>query len=206
MVRWAAIDAEDTRLATIRVYKNAVSPSGRSSRIFLFLPPDQNDPTPRDSSLPVFSPDAAFIPSVEGGMQVDRYELEMANEDVENQLVVAERPKNPGPSGPHPASYNPRARTTILMGRVKHECNLRPLFNKSYRQQMRERTRKYNTPRRQILMIEESGVGRGGINELSSGVNSGSFAGMIVCCYLFRSTLETNPNTEIKIQTCQGHI
>ena len=108
MVRWAAIDAEDTHLATIRVYKNAVSPSGRSPRIFLFLPPDQNDPTPRDSSLPVFSLGAALIPSVEGGMQVDRYELEMANEDVENQLVVAERPKNPGPSGPHPASYNPR--------------------------------------------------------------------------------------------------
>ncbi|KAG1905379.1 transcription initiation factor IIF, beta subunit-domain-containing protein [Suillus fuscotomentosus] len=179
MARWAAIDAEDVHLATIRVYKNAVSPSGRSPRIFLFLPPDPNDTTSRDLSLPVFSPDAAFIPSVEGGMQVDRYELEMVNEDVENQLVVAERPKDPGPSGPNSASYNPRARTTILTGRIKHECNLRPLFNESYRQQMRERTRKYNTPRRQILMIEDAGVSRGGINRLSSGVNSGSFANMI---------------------------
>ncbi|KAG1750285.1 transcription initiation factor IIF, beta subunit-domain-containing protein [Suillus lakei] len=174
MVRWAAIDAEDVHLATIRVYKNAVSPSGRSPRIFLFLPPDPNDPTPRDLNLPVFSPDAAFIPSGDGGMQVDRYELEMVNEDVENQLVVAGRPKDPGPSGPNSASYNPRARTTILTGRIKHECNLRPLFNESYRQQMRERTRKYNTPRRQIRMIEEAGVSRGGINRLSSGVNSGS--------------------------------
>ncbi|KAG1821586.1 transcription initiation factor IIF, beta subunit-domain-containing protein [Suillus subaureus] len=179
MARWAAIDAEDVHLATIRVYKNAVSSSGRSPRIFLFLPPDPNDSTPRDSSLPVFSPDAAFIPSVEGGLQVDRYELEMVNEDVENQLVVAERPKDPGPSGPNSTSYNPRARTTILTGRIKHECNLRPLFNESYRQQMRERTRKYNTPRRQIRMIEDAGVSRGGINRLSSGVNSGSFANMI---------------------------
>ncbi|KAG2076520.1 hypothetical protein BDR04DRAFT_1089657 [Suillus decipiens] len=179
MARWAAIDAEDIHLATIRVYKDAVNTSGRSPRIFLFLPPDPNDPTPRDASLPVFSPDAAFIPSVEGGMQVDRYELEMVNEDVENQLVVAERPKDPGPSGPNSTPYNPRARTTILTGRIKHECNLRPLFNESYRQQMRERTRKYNTPRRQIRMIEDAGVSRGGINRLSSGVNSGSFANMI---------------------------
>ncbi|KAG1752674.1 transcription initiation factor IIF, beta subunit-domain-containing protein [Suillus paluster] len=179
MVRWAAIDAEDIHLATIRVYKDAIGPSGRSPRIFLFLPPDPNDSTTRDLKLPVFSPDAAFIPSAEGTMQVDRYELEMVNEDVENQLVVAERPKDPGPSGPNSPSYNPRSRTTILTGRIKHECNLRPLFNESYRQQMRERTRKYNTPRRQIRMIEDAGVGRGGINRLSSGVNSGSFANMI---------------------------
>jgi transcription initiation factor TFIIF subunit beta len=192
MARWAAIDAEDVHLATIRVYKNAVSPSGRSPRIFLFLPPDPNDSTPRDSNLPVFSPDAAFIPSVEGGMQVDRYELEMVNEDVENQLVVAERPKDPGPSGPNSTSYNSRARTTILTGRIKHECNLRPLFNESYRQQMRERTRKYNTPRRQIRMIEEAGVSRGGINRLSSGVNSGSFANMIVRICSSRLSLTTN--------------
>ena len=80
------------------------------------------------------------------------------------------------------------------MGRVKHQCNLRPLFKASYGQQMRERTRRYNTPRGQILMIEESGVSRGGINRLSSGVNSGPFADMIVCCYLSRSMLETAPS------------
>ncbi|KAG0706708.1 transcription initiation factor IIF, beta subunit-domain-containing protein [Suillus ampliporus] len=156
MVRWAAIDTEDVHFASIRVYKNAIGPSGRSPRIFF---------------LPTFAPDAAFITSGEGIMQVDRYELEMVNED--------NVPKDPGPSGSNSASYNPRARTTIPTGRIKHECNLRPLFNESYRQKMRERTRKYNTPRRQILMIEEAGVSRGGINRLSSGVNSGSFANMI---------------------------
>ncbi|KIK77520.1 hypothetical protein PAXRUDRAFT_831362 [Paxillus rubicundulus Ve08.2h10] len=184
MARWASIDKEDIHLATIRIYQNSVSSSGRSPRIFLFLPPDPNDLTPRAPELPSFPPDAAYIPAGEGGIHVDRYELDMVNESVENQLVVAERPKDPVPptSGTAAAhTYNPRSRTTILTGRVKHECNLRPLFNESYRRQMRERSRAYNTPRRQIRMIEEAGLsgGRGGINRLSSGVATGSFADMI---------------------------
>ncbi|KIJ60352.1 hypothetical protein HYDPIDRAFT_117254 [Hydnomerulius pinastri MD-312] len=184
MARWAAIDKEDVHLATIRIYQNSVSASGKSPRIFLFLPPDPNDPTPRAANLPSFPPDAAYIPAGEGGVHVDRYELDMVNESVENQLVVAERPKDPVPPSQGTAAahaFNSRARTTILTGRVKHECNLRPLFNESYRRQMRERSRAYNTPRRQIRMIEEAGVsgGRGGINRLSSGVNTGSFADMI---------------------------
>ncbi|KAN0093369.1 Transcription initiation factor IIF, beta subunit domain containing protein [Tylopilus felleus] len=157
MARWAAIDKEDVHLATIRIYQNSVSSSGRSPRIFLFLPPDPNDSTPRAPDLPSFPPDAAYIPAGENGIHVDRYELDMVNEAVENQLVVAERPKDP------------------------HECSLRPIFNESYRRQMRERSRAYNTPRRQIRMIEEAGLsgGRGGINRLSSGVAAGSFADMI---------------------------
>lgn len=185
MARWAAIDKEDVHLATIRIYQNAVSSSGRSPRIFLFLPPNPNDPTPRASDLPSFPPDAAYIPAGENGVHVDRYELDMVNEAVENQLVVAERPKDPVPPAPGTAAahtYNPRARTTILTGRIKHECSLRPVFNELYRRQMRERSRAYNTPRRQIRMIEEAGLsgGRGGINRLSSGVATGSFADMIV--------------------------
>lgn len=185
MARWAAIDKEDVHLATIRIYQNAVNSSGRSPRIFLFLPPDPNDATPRAAELPSFPPDAAYIPAGENGVHVDRYELDMVNEAVENQLVVAERPKDPVPPPAGTAAahtYNPRARTTILTGRIKHECNLRPLFNESYRRQMRERSRAYNTPRRQIRMIEEAGLsgGRGGINRLSSGVATGSFADMIV--------------------------
>ncbi|KAH7926388.1 hypothetical protein BV22DRAFT_364107 [Leucogyrophana mollusca] len=184
MARWATIDAEDVHLATIRVYNKSTSANGKSPRIFLFLPPDPNNPTPRGPDLPTFLPNAAHIPADEGGV-VDRYELDMVNEDVDNQIVIAERPKDPAslPSssrGPRPA-HNSRARTTILTGRIKHECNLRPLFTESYRKQMRERSRAYNTPKRQIRMIEEAGVsgGRGGINRLSSGVNSGSFAGLI---------------------------
>ncbi|KAI5990687.1 transcription initiation factor IIF, beta subunit-domain-containing protein [Pisolithus marmoratus] len=174
MARWASIDQEDVHLATIRIYPNAVSPSGRSPRIFLFLPPDPNDPTPRASDLPQFPSDAAYVPVGEGGVHVDKYELDMVNGSVENQLVVAERPKDPAPppSVTTPHAYNPRARTTILTGRIKHECNLRPLFNESYRLQMREQT---------IRMIEEAGVsgGRGGINRLSTGISTGSFADMI---------------------------
>ncbi|KAG6331131.1 hypothetical protein ID866_7958 [Astraeus odoratus] len=184
MARWAAIDKEDVHLATIRIYQNAVSSSGRSPRIFLFLPPDPNDPTPRAPELPQFASDAAYIPVGEGGVHVDRYELDMVNDAVENQLVVAERPKDPAPPPAGPAAantYNSRARTTILTGRIKHECNLKPLFNDSYRRHMRERSRAYNTPKRQIRMIEEAGVsgGRGGINRLSTGISTGSFADMI---------------------------
>lgn len=190
MARWAAIDKEDVHLATIRIYQNAVSSTGRSPRIFLFLPPDPNDPTPRAADLPSFPPDAAYIPVGENGVHVDRYELDMVNESVENQLVVAERPKDPVPPPPGTATahtYNPRARTTILTGRIKHECSLRPLFNETYRRQMRERSRAYNTPRRQIRMIEEAGLsgGRGGINRLSSGVATGSFADMIVSVHFY---------------------
>ncbi|EGN92358.1 hypothetical protein SERLA73DRAFT_191197 [Serpula lacrymans var. lacrymans S7.3] len=179
MERWSSIDAENIHLATVRVYPDAVGPTGKSPRIVLFLPPDPSDTTPRDPALPPFSSNAAFVPG-EGDVHVDRYELDMVNDDVDNQLVVAERPKEPvPPTSSAPTSTPPvnnRARTTILTGRIKHECNLRPIFNESYRRQMRERSRKYNTPRRQIRMIEDAGVsgGRGGINRLSSGVGVGA--------------------------------
>ncbi|KAI6148283.1 transcription initiation factor IIF, beta subunit-domain-containing protein [Pisolithus thermaeus] len=127
MTRWAAIDKEDIHLATIRIYPNAVSPSGRSPRIFLFLPPDPNDPTPRAPDLPQFPSNAAYVPIGEGGVQVDRYELDMVNGSVENQLVVAERPKD-------------TAAPSSAYDVICHECNLRPLFNESYRLQMRERS------------------------------------------------------------------
>ncbi|KAI5988624.1 transcription initiation factor IIF, beta subunit-domain-containing protein [Pisolithus albus] len=203
MARWAAIDKEDVHLATIRIYPNAVSPSGRSPRIFLFLPPDPNDPTPRAPDLPQFPSNAAYVPVGEGGVQVDRYELDMVNGSVENQLVVAERPKDiAAPSSATTSyAYNSRARTTILTGRIKHECNLRPLFNESYRLHMRERSRAYNTPKRQIRMIEEAGVsgGRGGINRLSTGISTGSFADMIKAKQKpVKGTFEQQPRWNIK--------
>jgi transcription initiation factor TFIIF subunit beta len=55
---------------------------------------------------------------------------------------------------------------------------------------MRERRKKYNTPTRQIRMIEDAGVpgGRGGVNRLSSGVGVGNgFGNLIVrllCGYM----------------------
>ena len=105
----------------------------------------------------------------------------MVHDNVENQIVVAERPKDPSLSvstSAAAATVNSRARTTVLTGRIKHECNLRPAFNQTYRKQMKERHKKYNTPVRQIRMIEDAGVpgGRGGVNRLSSGVGVGAGA------------------------------
>lgn len=115
----------------------------------------------------------------------------MVNDSVENNIVVAERPKDAsfGLSSNPSAPPNPRARTTILTGRIKHDCFLRPAFSARYRKQMRERHRKYNTPVRQIQMIEQAGIagGRGGINRLSSGVGVGAgsaFSNLVVRLFL----------------------
>ncbi len=162
MQRWTKIDADGVDLATIRVYKDAKSTStGRPPRIVLILPPNPDTPT---------------APG-------DEYEMDMVNESVENQIIVAEREKYPGTTS--------RARTTILTGRVKHECNLRPVFTERYRQRLRERSRAANTASRTIQYIENAHPGgRGGINMLTSGVaNAGSFADLVVCvisCLSFR--------------------
>ncbi|KAF8340089.1 transcription initiation factor IIF, beta subunit [Amanita rubescens] len=169
MERWSAIEADDVHLATIRVYTNDVNPHTKKPRIILFLPPGPSS----SSTTPTATPEP--MPSD----QPTTYELEMVNDSVENQIVVAERPKDPSLSVSATSAAlttNTRARTTILTGRIKHECNLRPMFSASYRKQMRERHKKYNTPTRQIRMIEDAGVpgGRGGVNRLSSGVGVGA--------------------------------
>jgi transcription initiation factor TFIIF subunit beta len=173
MERWSSIEAEDVHLATIRVYQDAVGPTGKKPRIVLFLPPQNpEDPAALNPNRPVFASNAtAYNTSAPGSEpHPDSYELDMVNDAVDNQIVVAERPKEMG-GGP----VNTRARTTILTGRIKHECNLRPVYSASYRAQMKQRSQKYNTPQRQIMMIEDAGVsgGRGGINRLSSGVGVG---------------------------------
>ena len=89
--------------------------------------------------------------------------MDMVNDDVENQIVVAEREKEPGTAS--------RARTTILTGRVKHECNLRPILTDGYRARLKERVRTANKPKRTIQMIEDH-TGRGDINRLTSGAAS----------------------------------
>ena len=162
MERWSAINAEDVHLATVRVY--TPDAPNKKPRIVLFLPPNSDPANP------------------------NCYELDMVNDSVENQIVIAERPKDPALSmstSAAAATVNTRARTTILTGRIKHECNLRPTFTQNYRHQMRERHKKYNTPVRQIRMIDDAGVpgGRGGVNRLSSGVGvgaGGAFGDLIV--------------------------
>lgn len=214
MLRWAAINAEDVHLATVRVYNNPDGPHSKA-RLILFLPPNRNPNDPADNApyvqpadRPVFQNTTSFVTA---NAEPDVYELEMINEAVENQIVVAERPKDPsfstsdhanGPSAgvPHNNNNNnsnnnnnynsasSRARTTILTGRIKHECNMKPAFNKHYRLQMRERHRKYNTPKRQIGMLDPNEVaGRGALNRLTSGMGAGGsrFGDFIVRFYLF---------------------
>jgi len=171
--RWTAIDAEDVHLASLRIYTDPGP--GQKTRIILFLPQHKDPTVPPNPHWPVFGPNASESPS---DAEPDCYELEMVNDSVENNIVVAERPKDAsfGLSSNPSAPPNPRARTTILTGRIKHDCFLRPAFSARYRKQMRERHRKYNTPVRQIQMIEQAGIagGRGGINRLSSGVGVGA--------------------------------
>ncbi|KAF5355415.1 hypothetical protein D9757_011180 [Collybiopsis confluens] len=162
--RWTAIDIEDVHLASLRIYPGAVSSS--KARIVLFLPQhkDKSSPNP---NWPTFGPNAVESPS---DAEPDCYELEMVNESVDNHIVVAERPKDAsfGLSANPSAPPNPRARTTILTGRIKHDCFLRPAFSARYRKQMRERHLKYNTPQRQIQMMETDG----GAKRLSLGIGS----------------------------------
>ncbi|KAF7972440.1 hypothetical protein HWV62_18018 [Athelia sp. TMB] len=174
MERWSAIDAGGVHLASIRVYSEAKGAHGKAPRIMLFLPPHPADTAAvNDPARPTFLPGAAFNPDP-ADVQPDVYELDMVNDNVENQIVIAERPKLPEAGSTEPV--NPRARSTVHTGRVRHNCNLRPVMNATYMKQMRERTRKYNTPQRTIGRIEDAGIsgGRGGINMLSSGVGVGS--------------------------------
>lgn len=113
-----------------------------------------------------------MLPPDAESTEPDEYELDMVHEAVENQIVVANREKMPGS----------RARTTVLTGRVKHDCNLRPSFSEAYRKRMRERHRAANTPTRQIRLIDEViPGGRGGVNMLSSGIApTGGFSSLVV--------------------------
>lgn len=157
MERWLSVREDNVHLATIRVYHTAKSASGKSPRILLTLPSDPNHPAT-------------------GEFAGDVYEMDMVQESVENQVVIAEREKEP------PPVPGTRARTTVLTGRVKHECNLRPMFSDRYRQRLKMRTIAANTPRRQIMHIEDAGVGgRGNINMLTSGVANTTPLSLGVC-------------------------
>ncbi len=163
MEQWCSIDEEGVKLATIRVYQKAYSATGRQPRIILQLPDGPN------------------------GTPGDKYELDMVNDSVDNQFVIAEREKEPGTGS--------RARTTIMTGRVKHECNLRPQLSDKYRQRLKQRVMAANQPRRTIKRIEDEHPGdRGTINRLTSGVtNTGGFSDLVVriCSSVFEGFVLT---------------
>ncbi|KAI0080933.1 transcription initiation factor IIF beta subunit [Panus rudis PR-1116 ss-1] len=145
MERWSKIDEDGVHLASIRVYQRSKAPHSRNPRIMLRVPPPPGRPED----------------------EAEEYELDMLNESVENQIVVAEREKAPGTGS--------RARLSILTGRVKHDCSLRPILNDRYRQRMKMRTAAANTPKRTIMRIEDAHPGgRAGINRLTSGVTNAS--------------------------------
>ncbi|KAF8582998.1 hypothetical protein K439DRAFT_1412568 [Ramaria rubella] len=139
MERWSAIDADGVHLATLRIYDRDQK-TGKTTMV-LFVPPEQPGGPPEE------------------------YKLDMVQETVENQIVIAEMDKEPD----NPAS---RAKTTIMSGRIKHEVNVRPKYNEKYSNLMRARHEAASEPQRQIKMIEDShSGGRGNINMLSSGAN-----------------------------------
>ena len=151
MERWSKFDAEGVQLAKIRIYD---VPPGGAPRIVVLVPPE------------------------DGGGDEDIYELDMVNQDVHNQIVVAERAKAPSGTG--------RARTTIMTGKVKHECNLRPRMTGRYERRLMERGAAANERAMRVGLMDGARAGRGGGKMLSSGVSSAAgFAELTVsreCC------------------------
>ncbi|KAH9957129.1 transcription initiation factor IIF, beta subunit-domain-containing protein [Russula dissimulans] len=136
MERWSKFDAEGVQLAKIRIYD--VAP-GAAPRIVVLVPS-------------------------EDGEDDDIYELDMVNQDVHNQVVVAERAKAPSGIG--------RARTTIMTGKVKHECNLRPRMTGRYERRLTERGAAANERAVRVGLMDGARAGRGGGKMLSSGITS----------------------------------
>jgi hypothetical protein len=122
----------------------------------------------------------------------DAYELNVVNNTVENKIVVKEHPKDPSLSMSNSvaaATVSMYMRTTILMNRIKHDWNLRPVFDLRYRRQMKELSMKYNTLQRQIRMIGGAGVpgGRCGVNRLSGRAGLGLGECLVISLCVFRS-------------------
>jgi len=145
MERWSKFDAEGVQLGKIRIYD---VPPGAAPRIVV------------------------LVPSEDGGDD-DIYELDMVNQDVHNQVVVAERAKAPSGTG--------RARTTIMTGKVKHECNLRPRMTGRYERRLTERGAAANERTVRVGLMDGARAGRGGGKMLSSGITSAAgFADLTV--------------------------
>ncbi|TCD63740.1 hypothetical protein EIP91_004991 [Steccherinum ochraceum] len=129
MEKWSSIDAEDVHLATIRVYHNAKSSTGKKPKIVLRMPPE---------------------PGEEKG---DEYELDMVNESVENQIVVAEREKEPG-TKPKPKAAKGQFERMARMPRNQLLDMLFSLFRERERwsiKPLRERTQQPEVYLKEVL-------------------------------------------------------
>lgn len=173
MERWGAVDSESTHLATMRIYTDDHSQRNGKPRILLYLPPNKDPSNPSSAThIDPTRPKFNYVTNLP--TEADCYELEMLQDDLQNQIVVAERPKDSSLSvaaSSAAQTTNTRSRTTILTGRVKHDCTLRPLLSESYRKQMADRDMKYSTPAKvtEVLRPEDIAGGRGALNKISSG-------------------------------------
>ncbi len=150
MERWSKFDTEGAQLAKIRIYK----PQSATPQIIVFVPPEDG-----------------------GDGEEDIYELDMVNQNVENQIVVAERAKAPSGMG--------RARTTIMTGQIKHECNLRPRMTGRYERRLMERGAAAHGRAMRVGLMDGARAGRGGGKMLSSGIaSSAGFADIAVSKFL----------------------
>ncbi|KAN0123154.1 Transcription initiation factor IIF, beta subunit domain containing protein [Russula decolorans] len=118
-------------------------PQSGAPRIVVFVPPEDG---------------------IGGDEDGDMYELDMFKQKVENQIAVAERAKAPSRMG--------RARTTIMTGQIKHECNLRPCMTERYERRLMERGAAANEKSMRVRMMNEALVGLGGGKMLGSGTMS----------------------------------
>jgi transcription initiation factor TFIIF subunit beta len=118
MERWSKFDTEGVRLAKIRIYK----PQSATPRIVVFVPPEDGSGSDGDEDI---------------------YELDMVNQNVENQVVVAERAKAPSGAG--------RAR---------------------YERRLMERGAAANERLMRVGLMDGARAGRGGGKMLSSGITS----------------------------------
>ena len=106
----------------------------------------------------------------------DIYELDMIKQKVENQIVVAERAKAPSGMG--------RARTTIMTGQIKHECNLRPCMTERYEHHLMERAQRSaaaNEKSMRVRMMDGVLAGPGSGKMPNSGIMfAAGFTGNVV--------------------------
>jgi transcription initiation factor TFIIF subunit beta len=105
MKRWAGIDADNVHLATLRVYDDRDAETGKQ-RIVLILPESKkaNSPSPENASTPTAQEgSASTAPKVSTPASskdeletATEFDLEVVQDTVDNQIVVAEKEKAPG--------------------------------------------------------------------------------------------------------------
>ena len=108
-----------------------------------------------------------FVPPEDGSGDdgdSDIYELDMVKQNVKNQIVIADCAKAPSGMG--------RARTTIMTGQIKHECNMRPCMTERYERRLMERATVANEKSMRVRMMDGARAGPGGGKMLSCGIMS----------------------------------